>query len=119
MAGFAPNLYHQFLQLSARRFAAAAKLVFDAVEWHFPYELPKTNSNRCSTAQRDVHLRRRAGGLAQQKIGSGGQPGLQEQFRRAADTALDYALHVPYRGSMSVMEGCRKAWSGNAASKPM
>ena len=43
MAGFAPNLYHQFLQLAAREgFAAAAKLGFDAVEWHFPYELPKT-----------------------------------------------------------------------------
>ena len=42
MARFAPNLYHLFVELPARkRFAAAAKAGFDAVEWHFPYELSK------------------------------------------------------------------------------
>ena len=39
---FAPNFYHLFLELSIReRFAAAAKIGIDAVEWHFPYEISK------------------------------------------------------------------------------
>ena len=42
MPQFSPNLYHQFLELPMReRFAAAAKIGVTAVEWHFPYVIPK------------------------------------------------------------------------------
>lgn len=42
MPKFAPNLFHLFTELPVRaRFAAAAAFGFEAVEWHFPYELPK------------------------------------------------------------------------------
>jgi hydroxypyruvate isomerase len=99
MARFAPNLYHQFLELPAReRFAATAKLGFDAVEWHFPYELPKTE---LKSLLDDNGLTFTYGVVpadwANKNYGFGGQPGQEEQFRHAADTALDYALHVPYR----------------------
>ena len=42
MIRFAPNFYHLFLELPLRdRFAAAAKIGCTAIEYHFPYELPK------------------------------------------------------------------------------
>jgi hydroxypyruvate isomerase len=92
MARFAPNLYHQFLELPVReRFEAVARLGFDAVEWHFPYELPKEEL-------RDLL---RGNGLTLVNAvtpvdwtlikGLAGQPGREDEFRRAADTALQYA----------------------------
>ena len=106
MARFAPNLYHHFLELPApERFAAAAKAGFDAVEWHFPYELPK---EELKSLLYDNGLTFTYGVVpadwANKNYGWGGQPGQEENFRRAADIALDYALHVPYR-AMNVGHG--------------
>jgi hydroxypyruvate isomerase len=99
MARFAPNFHHQFLELPPReRFAAAARLGFDAVEWHFPYELPKAElksllDDKGLTFTYAVV----PADWVNKNFGFAGRPGQEEQFRRAAATALEYALHVPFR----------------------
>ncbi len=98
MIRFAPNLYHLFLELPIReRFAAIAKIGCTAVEWHFPYELPKDELKSildehgleftyCVVpADWDAGVR-----------GLGAQPGKQDEFRRAADQALDYITHCDF-----------------------
>lgn len=92
MARFAPNLYHLFLELPIEeRFAAVREAGFDAIEWHFPYELDKHTLHR--------HLQ--DNGLTfvnavtpvdwRKDIGLTGQPGRQDEFRRSAEIALEYA----------------------------
>ncbi len=98
MARFCPNLYHQFTELDIRdRFSAAARLGFDAVEWHFPHQLPKTE---LKTLLRDNGLRFIYGVVpvdwTKGEYGLGGQPGREEEFRRAADIGLDYASHCDF-----------------------
>jgi hydroxypyruvate isomerase len=106
MIRLAPNLYHQFLELPVRqRFAAAAKAGFDAIEWHFPYELPKSelkallNDNGLKFTYAVVPV-----DWTKKDFGLGGQPGREDEFRRAADIALDYALNVPI-GAINVGHG--------------
>lgn len=98
MIRFAPNLYHLFLELPIRdRFAAAAKIGCSAVEWHFPYELPKDELKSLLT---DYGLEFTycvvpadwAGGV----MGLGAQPGKQDEFQRAADQALEYIQHCDF-----------------------
>jgi hydroxypyruvate isomerase len=92
MARFAPNLYHLFLELpAAERFAAVRAAGFDAVEWHFPYELDKHCLHRLLQDNGLVLVNavtpvdwRRDKGLA-------AQPGRRDEFRRSAETALEYA----------------------------
>lgn len=92
MARFAPNLYHLFLELPVReRFAAVRAAGFDAIEWHFPYELPapelrdllQANGLALVNAVTPVDWRRDKGLAA--------QPGRQDEFRRSAAIALEYA----------------------------
>jgi hydroxypyruvate isomerase len=92
MARFAPNLYHLFLELPAcERFAEVKRLGFDAVEWHFPYEIPKlelrdllqSNGLKLVNAVTPVDWRKDKGLAA--------QPGREDEFRRSAEIALDYA----------------------------
>jgi len=92
VARFAPNLYHLFLELPVtERFAAAREAGFDAVEWHFPYELDKHELKRLLhdnglsfvNAVTPVDWRK--------DIGLTGQPGRQDEFRRSAEIALEYA----------------------------
>ncbi|MBT3808575.1 MAG: TIM barrel protein, partial [Rhodospirillaceae bacterium] len=98
MISFAPNFYHLFLELPIReRFAAAAKIGCTAIEWHFPYELPKDELKAllddhglefmyCVVpADWDAGVR-----------GLGAQPGKQDEFRRAADQALEYIQHCDF-----------------------
>ncbi len=95
MIRFAPNFHHMFLELPIRdRFAAAAKIGCTAIEWHFPYELPKEEVK----ALLDVNGLEYtycvvpadwAGGV----MGLGAQPGKQDEFRRAAEQALEYIQH--------------------------
>ena len=98
MIRFAPNLYHLFLELPIReRFAAAAKIGCAAVEWHFPYELPKDELKSLLGAlglefTYCVVPADWAGGVR----GLGAQPGKQDEFRRAADQALDYITHCDF-----------------------
>jgi hydroxypyruvate isomerase len=98
MARFAPNLYHQFLELpTRRRFAAVREAGFDAIEWHFPYELPR---DELRTLLRDNGLTfvnavtpvdwTKEKGLA-------AQPGREADFKRAAAIGLDYALHCDFK----------------------
>lgn len=91
MARFAPNLYHLFLELPAvERFAAVRAAGFDAVEWHFPYELDRhvlagllrDNGLALVNAVTPVDWRKDKG-LA-------GQPGRQPEFRASAEIALEY-----------------------------
>jgi len=98
MIRFAPNLYHLFLELPLRaRFAAAAKIGCTAVEYHFPYEIPKAELKRLLG---DLGLEFTycvvpadwAGGT----MGLGAQPGRQDEFRRAADQALEYITHCDF-----------------------
>jgi hydroxypyruvate isomerase len=98
MIRFAPNLYHLFLELPIReRFAAAAKIGCTAVEWHFPYELAR---DELKALLRDHGLEFTycvvpadwAGGT----MGLGAQPGRQDEFRRAADQALEYITHCDF-----------------------
>jgi len=94
---FAPNLYHQFLELPAReRFAAAAEAGFQAVEWHFPYELSKQElAQRCA----DHGLRFTYAVVPvdwSNNKGLAAIPGRESEFLRAAEKGLDYAEHVGF-----------------------
>lgn len=98
MARFCPNLYHQFVELDIRdRFAAAAEAGFDAVEWHFPHQLPKSE---LKALLRDHGLRFIYGVVpvdwSRGEFGLAGQPGREEEFRRAADIGLDYATYCDF-----------------------
>jgi hydroxypyruvate isomerase len=97
MIEFAPNLYHQFLEVPVReRLAAAAEAGFRAVEWHFPYELSKQELAR-QCAEHGLRFTyavvpvdwRRDKGLA-------ALPGREADFRAAAEKGLDYASHVGF-----------------------
>lgn len=92
MPRIAPNLYHQFLELPPReRFAATARCGFDAIEWHFPYEIPaaelaallRDNGLAFANAVTPVDWR--------VSKGLTGQPDQVDAFRRSAGIALDYA----------------------------
>lgn len=92
MLRFAPNFHHLFLELPIRdRFAAAASIGCTAVEWHFPYELPAAEvahllaDNGLELVYAVVPADWPAG-----DFGLGAQPGRQEEFRKAADVALEY-----------------------------
>jgi hydroxypyruvate isomerase len=98
MIRFAPNFYHMFLELPVReRFAAAAKIGCSAIEWHFPYELPKDelkqllDDNGLEFTYGVVPADWDAG-----VWGLGAQPGQEDDFRRAADQALDYITHCDF-----------------------
>ena len=98
MARFCPNLYHQFTELDIRdRFLAAAKLGFDAVEWHFPHQMPK---EELRTLLRDNGLRFIYGVVpvdwSKGEYGLAGQPGREDEFRRAADLGLEYASYCDF-----------------------
>lgn len=98
MIRFAPNFYHLFLELPIRdRFAAAAKIGITAVEWHFPYELPKEElKSLLDTYGMEftycVVPADWAGGL----FGLGAQPGKKDEFHRAADQALEYIQYCDF-----------------------
>jgi len=98
MIRFAPNFYHLFLELPLRdRFAAAAKIGCTAIEYHFPYELPKDELKSLLDGHGleftyCVVPADWAGGT----MGLGAQPGRQDEFRRAADQALDYITHCDF-----------------------
>jgi 2-dehydrotetronate isomerase len=93
MPRLCPNLYHQFTEIDIReRFVAAAELGFEGVEWHFPHQLPKQELKRVLD---DNGLRFIYGVVpvdwTKGEFGLGGQPGREEDFRRAADEGLAYA----------------------------
>jgi hydroxypyruvate isomerase len=92
VARFAPNLYHLFLELPAReRFGEVKRLGFDAVEWHFPYEIPKLELRDLLRAH-DLRLENAVTPVDWRKDkGLAAQPGREAEFRRSAETALDYA----------------------------
>ena len=106
MPQFSPNLYHQFLELPMReRFAAAAKIGVTAVEWHFPYVIPKRelkqllddNGLRFIYAVVPANWPKGDYGLA-------AQPGRHDEFRRTADLALEYAFEANFY-SLNVSSG--------------
>ncbi len=114
MIRFAPNFYHMFLELPVReRFAAAAKIGCTAVEWHFPYELPKQelkqllDDNGLEFTYGVVPADWDAG-----VWGLGAQPGQEDDFRRAADQALEYITHCDFYsinvGAGTVPEGVER-----------
>ena len=114
MIRFAPNFYHMFLELPAReRFAAAAKIGCTAIEWHFPYELPKDELKQLLD---DNGLEFTYGVVpADWDVGVwglGAQPGQEDDFRRAADQALDYIVHCDFYsinvGAGTVPEGVER-----------
>lgn len=98
MAKFAPNLYHLFLELPAReRFAAAAGAGFDAVEWHFPYEIPKAELKSLLSDNGLSFVN--AVTPVDWKVSKGlaGQPTQVSDFRRSADLALEYATTCGFK----------------------
>ena len=99
---FAPNFYHLFLELSIReRFAAAAKIGIDAVEWHFPYEISKQELKSLldeygiEFTYCVVPPEKNDGSFVTIR-GLGAQPGKQEEFKRSADLALEYIHHCDF-----------------------
>ena len=91
---FAPNLMHLFQELPEKeRVPAAAELGFDAVEWIFPYALTKEEVARiCKDNGVTVSYGLVPADWPGGNYGWSGRPGAQEQFRRAADTAIEYAI---------------------------
>ncbi|AJX33960.1 2-oxo-tetronate isomerase [Burkholderia oklahomensis] len=107
MPRFAANLTmmyneHAFLD----RFAAAARDGFKAVEYLFPYDFPAAELK----ARLDAHGLVQAlfnappGDWAAGERGIASLPGREDEFRRAIDTALDYA-RVIGNGKIHVMAG--------------
>ncbi len=98
MPCFAPNLMHLFQELDERqRVPAAAELGFDAVEWIFPYALKKEEVARiCKDNGVTISYGLVPADWAGGNYGWSGRPGCQEQFRRAADTAIEYAITAGY-----------------------
>ncbi|CAK0557382.1 hydroxypyruvate isomerase [Burkholderia pseudomallei] len=107
MPHFAANLTmmyneHAFLE----RFAAAARDGFKAVEYLFPYEFPAAELK----ARLDAHGLVQAlfnappGDWAAGERGIASLPGREDEFRRAIDTALDYA-RVIGNDTLHVMAG--------------
>lgn len=107
MPRFAANLTmmyneHAFLE----RFAAAARDGFKAVEYLFPYEFPAAELK----ARLDAHGLVQAlfnappGDWAAGERGIASLPGRDDEFRRAIDTALDYA-RVIGNDTLHVMAG--------------
>ncbi|KGU59045.1 xylose isomerase-like TIM barrel family protein [Burkholderia pseudomallei MSHR983] len=107
MPRFAANLTmmyneHAFLE----RFAAAARDGFKAVEYLFPYEFPAAELK----ARLDAHGLVQAlfnappGDWAAGECGIASLPGREDEFRRAIDTALDYA-RVIGNDTLHVMAG--------------
>ncbi|ABN88492.1 xylose isomerase-like TIM barrel family protein [Burkholderia pseudomallei] len=107
MPRFAANLTmmyneHAFLE----RFAAAARDGFKAVEYLFPYEFPAVELK----ARLDAHGLVQAlfnappGDWAAGERGIASLPGREDEFRRAIDTALDYA-RVIGNDTLHVMAG--------------
>ncbi|AAU46795.1 hydroxypyruvate isomerase [Burkholderia mallei] len=107
MPRFAANLTmmyneHAFLE----RFAAAARDGFKAVEYLFPYEFPAAELK----ARLDAHDLVQAlfnappGDWAAGERGIASLPGREDEFRRAIDTALDYA-RVIGNDTLHVMAG--------------
>ncbi len=107
MPRFAANLTmmyneHAFLE----RFAAAARDGFKAVEYLFPYEFPAA----ALKARLDAHDLVQAlfnappGDWAAGERGIASLPGREDEFRRAIDTALDYA-RVIGNDTLPVMAG--------------
>ncbi|MDN7675744.1 hydroxypyruvate isomerase family protein [Burkholderia oklahomensis] len=107
MPRFAANLTmmyneHAFLD----RFAAAARDGFRAVEYLFPYDFPAAELK----ARLDAHGLVQAlfnappGDWAAGERGIASLPGREDEFRRAIDTALDYA-RVIGNGKIHVMAG--------------
>ncbi|CAM8828342.1 2-oxo-tetronate isomerase [Burkholderia pseudomallei] len=107
MPRFATNLTmmyneHAFLE----RFAAAARDGFKAVEYLFPYEFPAAELK----ARLDAHGLVQAlfnappGDWAAGERGIASLPGREDEFRRAIDTALDYA-RVIGNDTLHVMAG--------------
>lgn len=107
MPRFAANLTmmyneHAFLE----RFAAAARDGFKAVEYLFPYEFPAA----ALKARLDAHGLVQAlfnappGDWAAGERGIASLPGREDEFRRAIDTALDYA-RVIGNDTLHVMAG--------------
>ncbi|KGV17572.1 xylose isomerase-like TIM barrel family protein [Burkholderia pseudomallei ABCPW 30] len=93
---------HAFLE----RFAAAARDGFKAVEYLFPYEFPAAELK----ARLDAHGLVQAlfnappGDWAAGERGIASLPGREDEFRRAIDTALDYA-RVIGNDTLHVMAG--------------
>ncbi|MES2937930.1 MAG: TIM barrel protein [Pseudomonadota bacterium] len=116
MIRLAPNFHHQFTELPIReRFAAAAALGFDAVEWHFPYELPKRELKSLLDAngQRFIYAVTPSD-WASGNYGLAGQPGRGDEFRRSADKGLEYAFELNSY-SMQVAPGTIPAGAERAA----
>ena len=106
MPQFSPNLYHQFLELPAReRFAAAAEIGATAVEWHFPYVIPKRELKQLldDNGLRFIYAVVPAN-WAKADYGLAAQPGRGDEFRRTADVALEYAFEANFY-SLNVSSG--------------
>ena len=116
MPRFVPNIYHLFVELPLRaRFAAAAKIGADGVEYHFPWELPKKElkqllqDNGIEFIYCVVPSDWSAG-----PTGLGAQPGREDEFREAADLALDYIFECNFHsinvgaGPMPPGEDCHR-----------
>lgn len=95
MARFAPNFYHHYLELPVReRFGAARASGFDAIEWHFPYEL----------AAEELRILLDDNGLGflyavmpvdwTREKGLAGVPGREDACRAAAESGLAYLSRI-------------------------
>lgn len=125
MPKIAPNLYHQFLELPVReRFAAVARCGFDAIEWHFPYELPVAELKTLLDDNGLVFVNAVTPVDWNVSKGLAAQPGQEADFRKAAELALTYAaatrLRTLHPGPGQIPAGversrCIDVLSGNLA----
>lgn len=94
MPNFAANLSMMYGEVEfLDRFAAAAACGFQAVEYLFPYPYPaaELKARLDALGLQQVLFNAAQGDWDKGERGIGGLPGREDAFRRAIETALDYA----------------------------
>lgn len=107
MARFSANLGLLWRELPLdAAIRAAAKAGFDAVECHWPYEVPAQDINTilAATGLEMLGLNTRRGDVTAGDNGLAALPGRQQEARDAIDEALDYARAIGC-ASVHVMAG--------------
>ena len=97
MRRFSANLGFLFLHLPlVERIGAAAAAGFEAVELHWPYDVPPHNI-KAALAQNNIPvlaLNTPVGDAAAGDFGLAALPGRELEFRQAFDTALSYGAEI-------------------------
>ena len=115
MTAFSANLGFLFTDRSLPEAIRAAKVAgFDAVECHWPYDVPSSEILAALTETRlpMLGLNTRRGNLDKRENGLAALPGREDEARAAIDEAIDYATRIG-AGNIHVMAGFDESDAGH------